>query len=99
MSDFHLWIKVEETQVQLMQLNSLMQVYSRDFLDVSPEDFALTAKIHYSEMTNLASLALDLLHRIQAELTETIHLAFSSGFNQNLPGRATMASSVAHSNK
>ena len=78
MSDFELWCKVESAQCELEQLDSLMQLHNRDFLDVSAEDFIFMAKTNYAEMNTLATLMLNLLHRAKAELAETLRIVFSA---------------------
>ena len=77
MSNLNAWSAVESAQVKAIQLQSLLDVYTSTFMDVSEKEFKLIAEMNSRQMSDLANLAFDLIVQINRELAQAVNAAYA----------------------
>lgn len=77
MPNLNAWSAVESAQVKAIQLQSLLDVYTSTFMDVSEKEFKLIAEMNPRQMSDLANLAFDLVMQINKDLSQAINDAYA----------------------
>ena len=82
MSNFDQWCKVENALCKLEQLDTLIQVYTTQYLEDPTPTFAKMAARNHESMCNLAALELDAVNVARSLLKEAIDETYAQARNE-----------------